>query len=172
MRRWQWTLLVSLVSLIVAVEFRTSLGLIAGRYWPETWFHVDPAFAERPGGPVLVTGDYLNNPSLLGNDQYGFHPFVLPGDVGSFPSGHATRILAVAAVWWLAVPLSRWLCVVICPPLVLSLVAMNYHFVADLVAGGALGAIVGVWALRLAGVAAGPAIGPRKAPSKSFFRRH
>ena len=154
---WQRVLLVSLVSLIVADEFRTSLGLAAGRYWPETWFHINPALAERPGGPVLMARAYLNNPSLLGNDQYGFHPFAVPGDVGSFPSGHAMRIVSLAAVWWLAVPRSRWLCAVACPPLIASLVAMNYHFVGDVVAGCTLGGIVGVWAARLASVAA-----PRK----------
>ena len=142
-------LLVSLVALVVGHAFRTSIGGVCGRYWPETWFHVDPALAERPGGPVLVAGAYLNNPSLIGNDQYGFHPFQLPGADGSFPSGHATRILALATVWWLALPRSRWLWTLICPPLVLSLAAMNYHFVGDLLAGSVLGAIVGAYAVRL-----------------------
>ncbi len=138
LRPWQRVLLVSLVALVVGHAFRTSIGSVCGRYWPETWFHVDPALAERPGGPVLVADAYLNNPSLIGNDQYGFHPFRLPGADGSFPSGHATRILALATVWWLAVPRSRWLWILICPPLVLSLAAMNYHFVGDLLAGSVL----------------------------------
>jgi membrane-associated phospholipid phosphatase len=76
--RWQQLLLVACISLTVADEFRTSLGELLGRYWPETWF---------------------GNPSLIGTDTYGFHPFVWGDDTGSFPSGHAARILGFASVW-------------------------------------------------------------------------
>jgi membrane-associated phospholipid phosphatase len=127
---WQRVLFVACLSLIVADVFRTSLGDISGRYWPETWFH--------------------DNPSLIGNGTYGFHPFVHGDDVGSFPSGHAARILGFAAVWWLAVPASRVLCAAICPPLLISLVAMNYHFVGDVIAGSVLGGIVAAHAVYLA----------------------
>jgi membrane-associated phospholipid phosphatase len=127
--RWELTLLVSCLSLIVADEFRTSLGDLSGRYWPETWFH--------------------DNPSLIGNDAYGFHPFVHGDDVGSFPSGHAARILGFAGVWWLAIPASRVIWAALCPPLLGSLVAMNYHFVGDVVAGSLLGGIVAAHAVFL-----------------------
>jgi hypothetical protein len=53
--RWQKVLLVACLSLIVADEFRTSLGDVCGRYWPETWSN--------------------NDSSLIGNGRYGFHPF-------------------------------------------------------------------------------------------------
>jgi membrane-associated phospholipid phosphatase len=128
--RWQKVLLVACVSLIVADQFRTSLGDLCGRYWPETWFD--------------------HNPSLIGDGTYGFHPFARGDDVGSFPSGHAARILAFAGVWWIAIPGSRWLWLLICPPLLASLVLMNYHFVGDMVAGAVLGAIVAAWATSLA----------------------
>ena len=82
------------MSLLVADQFRTSLGDVCGRYWPETWFD--------------------NNPSLIGTGTYGFHPFAHGDDIGSFPSGHAARILGFAAVWWMAMPPQ---------PLVLLLVA-------------------------------------------------
>ena len=128
--RWQKVLLVSCLSLIVADVFRTSLGDGCGRYWPETWFD--------------------DNPSLIGNGTYGFHPLVHGDDVGSFPSGHAARILGFAAVWWLAVPRSRALALVVCPPLLVSLVAMNYHFVGDVIAGAVLGGIVATYSVQLA----------------------
>jgi membrane-associated phospholipid phosphatase len=130
--RWQKVLLVACLSLIVADQFRSSLGDVCGRYWPETWFD--------------------NNPSLIGNGAYGFHPFVHGDDVGSFPSGHAARIVGFAAVWWIAMPRSRALAVVISVPMLVSLVAMNYHFVGDLIAGSFLGGIVGAYAARLAGL--------------------
>jgi len=127
---WQNVLLIACLSLIAADEFRTSLGDLCGRYWPETWFH--------------------DNPSLIGNGMYGFHPFQGGDDIGSFPSGHAARILGFATVWWIAIPRSRLLLAVVCPPMLVSLVAMNYHFVSDVIAGSMLGAIVAAYAVRLA----------------------
>jgi membrane-associated phospholipid phosphatase len=85
--RWQKTLFVACLSLIIADDFRISLGDVFGRYWPETWTH--------------------DNPSLIGTGTYGFHPFQRGDDIGSFPSGHAARILAFATVWLIAMPGSR-----------------------------------------------------------------
>ncbi len=128
---WQQVLLVACVSLIVADGFRISLGDVCGRYWPETWFH--------------------NNPSLIGNSTYGFHPFQRGGDIGSFPSGHAARILSFATVWFIAVPRSRVTGVVLSTAMLVSLVAMNYHFVSDVIAGSVLGWIVATYAAHLPG---------------------
>src|SRR3954447_16263528 len=124
-RRWQHVLFVACVSLIVANQFRESLGDLCGRYWPETWRD--------------------NNPSLIGTGAYGFHPFQVGDDVGSFPSGHSARIVGFASVFWLAMPRSRWLCIVVGLPMLVALVGMDYHFVGDVVAGYTLGAIVGAW---------------------------
>lgn len=128
--RWQLVLFAACLSLIVADQFRYSLGDACGRYWPETWIN--------------------DNPSLIGNGTYGFHPFVHVDDEGSFPSGHAARICGFAGVLWIATPRSRWLLVLASVPMLLSLVAMNYHFVGDVVGGGVLGGVVAAWAARLA----------------------
>ena len=40
--------------------------------------------------------------------------------------------------------------ILVCPPMLVSLVAMNYHFVGDVVAGSFVGAIVAAYAVRLA----------------------
>jgi membrane-associated phospholipid phosphatase len=128
--RWQKVLLVACLSLIVADDFRISLGDVCGRYWPETWSH--------------------DNPSLIGTGTYGFHPFQRGDDIGSFPSGHAARIFGFAMVWLIAMPGSRFICAVLCAPMLVSLVATNYHFVSDVIAGSVLGAIVATYAVRLA----------------------
>ena len=133
--RWQKTLFVACLSLIVADDFRISLGDVFGRYWPETWTH--------------------DNSSLIGTGTYGFHPFQRGDDIGSFPSGHATRILAFASVWLIAMPGSRTVQVVVIvfsASMLVSLVAMNYHFVSDVIAGGVLGGIVAMYAAHLAGL--------------------
>ena len=131
--RWQKVLLVACLSLIVADDFRVSLGDVFGRYWPETWTH--------------------DNPSLIGTGTYGFHPFQRGDDIGSFPSGHACRILGFAAVWMIAMARSRTVqivVIVLCAPMLVSLVAMNYHFVSDVIAGSVLGALIATYAAHLA----------------------
>ena len=131
--RWQKVLLVACVSLIVADDFRISLGDVFGRYWPQTWTH--------------------DNPSLTGTGAYGFHPFQRGDDIGSFPSGHACRILGFAAVWVIAMPRSRTVQIVVlvlCAPMLVSLVAMNYHFVSDVIAGSVLGGLIATYAAHLA----------------------
>src|SRR6266404_7375668 len=131
--RWQKVLLVACLSLIVADDFRTALGDVFGRYWPDTWTH--------------------DNPSLIGTGTYGFHPFQRGDDIGSFPSGHAARILAFATVWLIAMPRSRTVQVVVIvfsASMLVSLVAMNYHFVSDVIAGSVLGGIVAMYAAHLA----------------------
>jgi membrane-associated phospholipid phosphatase len=131
-RHWQRTLVVACISLIVADQCRQSLGDVCGRYWPETW--------------------HDNNPSLIGTGAYGFHPFQTGDDIGSFPSGHASRIAGFAGVFWIAYPRRRWLCLLIAIPMALSLIAMNYHFVGDVIAGGFLGGIVAAYVATLAGL--------------------
>jgi membrane-associated phospholipid phosphatase len=128
--RWQKVLLVACISLIVADTFRISLGDVFGRYWPETWTH--------------------DNPSLIGTGTYGFHSFQRRDDIGSFPSGHACRILGFSGVWIIAMPGSRVIAIVLSVPMLVSLVAMNYHFVSDVIAGSVLGALIATYAVQLA----------------------
>ena len=131
--RWQKVLFVACISLIVADDFRISLGDVFGRYWPETWRH--------------------DNPSLVGTGTYGFHPFQRGDDIGSFPSGHACRILAFATVWIIGMPRSRTvqvIAVVLSVPMLVSLVAMDYHFVGDVIAGSVLGWMIATYAVHLA----------------------
>ena len=127
--RWQHILLLACLSLIVADQFRESMGDLFGRYWPETWHN--------------------NNPSLIGTGTYGFHPFQSGDDIGSFPSGHAARILGFCSVWWIAIPRGRVLVAIIALPMLLSLIGMNYHFVGDVIAGSFLGGLVGYYASLL-----------------------
>lgn len=131
-RHWQHVLFIACVSVIVADQFRQSLGDLCGRYWPETW--------------------HDNTPSLIGTGAYGFHPFQVGDDVGSFPSGHSARILGFFSVFWLAMPRGRWLYAILALPMLLALIGMNYHFVGDVIAGSTLGAIVGTYAVAMGGL--------------------
>src|SRR4051812_22812569 len=132
---WQHALFMAGVCLIVADQFRESLGDLCGRYWPETWHN--------------------NNPSLIGTGAYGFHPFEVGDDTGSFPSGHAARICAFLSVFWFAVPRWRAMYAIVALPMLVALIAMNYHFVGDVIAGAVLGTIVGAWGMRISNVVEG-----------------
>lgn len=132
-RRWETALLAACVAMILADQFRESLAAVFGRYWPETWTD--------------------NNPSWIGNGSYGFHWFHTGRAFESFPSGHTARTVSVAAVAWLAWPRWRWLAVAASLAVAVGLLGMNYHFVGDVIAGGFVGGIVGVWTGRLMGLA-------------------
>jgi membrane-associated phospholipid phosphatase len=127
--RWERVLLASCISLMVTVQFKDTLKFAFGRFWPETWIN--------------------NNPSLIRDNAYGFHPFHDGPGYGSFPSGHTARAVAVAAVVWIAYPGWRWACVLATVAVVVGLVGKNYHFVGDTIAGGFVGGIVGGYTARI-----------------------
>ena len=50
----------------------------------------------------------------------------------------------------IAMPGTRVVAIVLFAPMLVSLVAMNYHFVSDVIAGSVLGALVSTYATHLA----------------------
>ena len=50
----------------------------------------------------------------------------------------------------IAMPGRRIVAIVLCAPMLLSLVAMNYHFVSDVIAGSVLGGLIAAYAVHLA----------------------
>jgi membrane-associated phospholipid phosphatase len=50
----------------------------------------------------------------------------------------------------IAMPGSRVVAIVLSAPMLVSLVAMNYHFVSDVIAGSALGVLIAAYATHLA----------------------
>lgn len=121
--KWQAAALLSGISLSVAETIKDELKFAFGRTWPETWLN--------------------NNPSLISNGTYGFHPFHGGGGYASFPSGHTTAVCAVAAVLWFAYPKLRSLWALGVLAVVVGLIGADYHFVSDIIAGGFLGASTG-----------------------------
>ena len=144
-RRWERTLFAACVSLVIAEQFRETLAYGFGRYWPETWID--------------------NNPSLIGDGAYGFHPFHAGEIYKSFPSGHTARTVAIAAVVWIAYPQWRWLCVLTSAAVAIGLLLMDYHFVGDVVGG----AFLALWWESTRRNSVGWRIGQEK--STNFLRR-
>jgi membrane-associated phospholipid phosphatase len=123
--RAQTVLLAISVNLIVTSILKQLLKWGFGRYWPETWTE--------------------GNPSLIAGGDYGFHPFHYGTRYESFPSGHAAVIFSVIAILWLSYPRWRWFYGSIAAAVAVALVALNFHFVGDVVAGATLGAIAGLY---------------------------
>lgn len=67
----------------------------------------------------------------------------------------------------MAIPGSRVVTMVLSIPMLLSLVAMNYHFVSDVIAGSVLGALVAMYATHLARLNKCPASIPVSDSSKT-----
>ncbi len=82
-------------------------------------------------------------PLYLHHNVYGFE-----GPRGnlrwdSFPSGTALVITAVAAVVWILQPKWRWAGTLMSVILMCAVIAANWHWVSDVVAGAYLGATIG-----------------------------
>jgi membrane-associated phospholipid phosphatase len=147
--RWERAVMAACVGMVLADQFRETLSYAFGRYWPETWID--------------------NNPSLIRDGAYGFHPFHGGTAYGSFPSGHTARTLAVAAVVWIAYPRWRLACVLVSAAVAVGLLGMDYHFVGDVIAGGVVGGIVGAYTAYYSGLADAhsPAPYPTGPPSEA-----
>ncbi len=110
-------------SLAVADVIKNQLKYAFGRTWPETWVR--------------------NNPSFIHDGIYGFNPFHGGPGYASFPSGHTTAICAVMSVLWICYPRFRILYATCIAAVAIGLIGADFHFLADVIAGGFLGATTG-----------------------------
>lgn len=113
-RAWDIVLACSVAGLLALVSVIV-LKNLAGRTWPETWVE--------------------NNPSWVRDHVFAFVPLHGGRGYGSFPSGHSARIMAPFAVLWHTVPRLR--AVWALPPalVVTGLLACNFHWISDCLAG-------------------------------------
>lgn len=108
-----------------ALEIKERLKWVFGRTWPESW-----------------TGW---NVSWIRDGAYGFHYFHSGTEYSAFPSGHTVAIIAFVIPFWRAYPACRPFALLTCIAVALGLVAGNYHFLSDVVAGAYLGIVVGAF---------------------------
>ncbi len=111
-------------SLIVADVVKSGLKYVFGRTWPK-----------------------YAHPSFVHDGAYGFNPLHGGYVYQSFPSGHMAAICALVSVLWMLYPRFRPLYALLTVAAAIGLVAMNYHFLADLIAGGFLGVSTSVLVL-------------------------
>jgi len=115
------------ISVVFAYFAKANLQYLFGRYVPRYW-----------GKHGLL---FVRNPHL-----YGFHWF----RSGCFPSGHMSVFTALLVSIMLFYPKLRYLAIALISILGVLLVAVNYHFVSDVIAGTYLGAVIsfGLYAMK------------------------
>jgi membrane-associated phospholipid phosphatase len=109
------------VSLLIGYAAKAALKYVFGRTWPK-----------------------YGHPTLIHDGAYGFHPFHAGSGFESFPSGHMTATCALLSVLWIYYPRFRPLYAACASALATALVAGDYHFLSDVIAGSFLGASIGV----------------------------
>jgi membrane-associated phospholipid phosphatase len=117
------------ISTLAAIVIKDQLKFVFGRTWPDTW------------SPGMV--------SFVRDNVYGFNFFHSGKSFESFPSGHAAVAAAVLSVVWILYPNLGVFCLVGIVAADIGLVALNLHFVSDVIAGSFLGVSTGLFAVAL-----------------------
>jgi membrane-associated phospholipid phosphatase len=125
----QLVVLVSSTSLLVGEALKDLFKWVFGRPSPDVWL----------AGNVSADGDY----------EYHFHWLRGAEPFNAFPSGHMTAAAAVLGILWMCYPQFRVIYSACGALAGLALVAFNFHFVGDVIAGALLGATVSVIVLSL-----------------------
>jgi membrane-associated phospholipid phosphatase len=123
------TVLMCNISMLAADAIKNQLKFAFGRTWPDSW---------RPG--VL---------SLVHDDAYGFHFFQPGTSFESFPSGHAAVAAAALSVLWMLYPRLRALWGMGIVTAAVGLVALNLHFLSDVIVGSFVGVSTGLFTVAL-----------------------
>ena len=113
------------ISSLAAIVIKDQLKFVFGRTWPDTW------------GPGIV--------SFVRDNVLGFNFFQSGKSFKSFPSGHAAAAAAVLSVGWILFPNLRVICVIGILAADIGLVALNLHFLGDVVAGTFVGLSTGLF---------------------------
>ncbi len=117
------------LALFLAIGVKELAKYAFGRTWPETWI--------------------CGNPSFIRDGAYGFTPFHGGAGWGSFPSGHEAVVCAVAGCLWVLAPRLRPLGAVGALAVGVGLLGADYHWFSDVIGGGLLGWMLGLFAARL-----------------------
>jgi membrane-associated phospholipid phosphatase len=117
------------ICILATTVIKDQLKFAFGRTWPDTW------------GPGIV--------SFVRDNVYGFHFFQSGKSFESFPSGHAAVVAAVLSIIWILFPKLRVICTIVVVAADIGLVALNLHFLSDVVAGSFVGISTGLFTVAM-----------------------
>ena len=120
---------ICVMSTLATIVIKDQLKFAFGRTWPDMW---------APGAV-----------SFLRDHVHGFYFFQSGKSFGSFPSGHVAIAAAVLSVLWILFPKLRIVCAIGIVTVGMGLVALDLHFLSDVVAGIFLGASTGLFTIAL-----------------------
>jgi membrane-associated phospholipid phosphatase len=127
--KFEATVAIGAVNTLATIIIKDQLKFTFGRTWPDTW------------GPGIE--------SFLRDNAYGFHFFQSGKSFESFPSGHAAAAAAVLSVLWILFPNLRVICAIGVVAVDIGLIALNLHFLSDVIAGSFLGVSTGLFTVAL-----------------------
>lgn len=119
------TVLLCDVSTLAAEAIKNELKFAFGRTWPDS---LTPSIQ-----------------SLIRDNVYGFHFFQSGKSFELFPSGHAAFVAAIMSVIWILYPKLRHACSACIVAADVGLIALNVHFLSDVVAGSFVGVSTGLF---------------------------
>lgn len=168
----RWAPATALFVLASAGWFKGTLFILAGvvrdlraRLVPLTGLVIATAFVtgDAASGAIKEAVDRKRPP--VDDPQHLTAAVELPSSP-SFPSGHATTAFAAAAAVAVLMPRLRWPALALAALVALSRVYLGVHFVLDVLAGAALGLLIGAGIALLARrLGAGPPAVTAPAPS-------
>lgn len=122
---------------VLSSPFVLLVGLLLRRFRPWTW---PEKVAVAAAVSTLATALAVLILKLsFGRSIDGFHPFHFGADHRWFPSGHTACTVSVTAVAQIALPRWRLLWWSLAGMMATSLIALNYHFVGDILGGAFVG---------------------------------
>jgi membrane-associated phospholipid phosphatase len=146
--RAQWWLVAIAVALVALAAWRRWTGSArdaALLSWAMAGLLFIAAAIAIPGliGDVVKFVGGRPRPRALGDAAFfDFAPFGFDSDYHSFPSGHATTLFGLAFAVGFLLPRLRWLLLLLAAVIASARLFVNAHYASDLVAGGALAALV------------------------------
>jgi membrane-associated phospholipid phosphatase len=117
------------ISTLAGIVIKDQLKFVFGRTWPDSW------------APNVL--------SFIHNGVYGFNYFHSGKSFESFPSGHATVAASILSVPCILFPRLRFLGAICLIGIDIALVALNLHFLSDVIAGSFTGVSMGLFTLAL-----------------------
>jgi membrane-associated phospholipid phosphatase len=127
--RIETAVLLCSISILASQAIKNQLKFVFGRTWPDSW------------APDVS--------SLARDNAYGFHFFQAGTSFESFPSGHAAVAAATLSVLWILYPKLRAVWGLGMVAADVGLVALNLHFVSDVIVGSFVGISTGLFTVAL-----------------------
>jgi membrane-associated phospholipid phosphatase len=85
---------------------------------------------------------------LFNEDQYGFTFFKYTFEYVSFPSGHSATAFALGTAFALLMPKGKWFFMLLAAGVAFSRVAINKHYLSDIIIGSLFGFLTAVYLFR------------------------